>query len=263
MDSDFDTKANSIINHTWLVINQQFYQIVELEFYLYSDQHPDLYCHSHPDQLTTNKWYFHRAGKSSNSKYKGGTYKGLDITFGNSNQYGGILIRSIQSVDNQEVIEGPCKVVNRILELCQTNSIQELVKTISLDINQIDNLFLTCRLNHSILVENRIQELTILILPVVDPLKISKGPRVGLSLKGDFSNKEPYLFRSYRYGIFDLLKKEKWGFILADPTRRAGSRYEQNFILGARASEIKHQSDLKSIADKCFCYGYLTVKYKL
>jgi len=37
-------------------------------------------------------WYFHRYGSKG---YKSGTYKGLDITFGQDSMYGGILIRSI------------------------------------------------------------------------------------------------------------------------------------------------------------------------
>jgi hypothetical protein len=215
--------------------------------------------------LTQNQWYFHRAGKHPNSKYKGGTYKGLDLTFGNPNQYGGILIRAIQSITDQRVIDGPSKVVDEILRLTGVNRIEELVKNISLDVTVEDSLYLktASSLSH---------------------LSICKGPRVGLSLKGNtegqvsmimtnlgkdstpkilriWHGKEPYIFRSYRYGVFDLLKKEKWGFILANSERRKGSKYEADYLTGSKIESIDDHKLMATISDKCLCYGYLTNKY--
>jgi len=38
----------------------------------------DPFTHKDPLQQTCGQWYFHKIG----AQYKGGTYKGLDLTFG-------------------------------------------------------------------------------------------------------------------------------------------------------------------------------------
>ena len=130
------------------------YRLAEIEFYLFDEEkHPDPFVHCDENQRTFGHFYFHRQNGKS---YKGGTYKGLDITFGEENVYGGMLIRAMVSVGEErerenenekerekekgkesqresekgEVVEGPCNVVNRILRDTNCESIEELVTQI-------------------------------------------------------------------------------------------------------------------------------------
>jgi hypothetical protein len=58
-----------------------------------SSQHPDEYAHQHAEQAKSNTWYFHGSG--------------LDITFGDKEIYGGILIRSIGLLKMQKDFNAP------------------------------------------------------------------------------------------------------------------------------------------------------------
>lgn len=82
---------------------------LEVELYLHSAQHPDPYAHQHPSQAAAGRWYFHRQGSS----YRGGTYKGLDLSFGASGALGGILIRALQGSEKR--VSGPCRCVETLL----------------------------------------------------------------------------------------------------------------------------------------------------
>lgn len=75
----FDRIADLLMNSVAMVVNNQHrYRLVEIEFYLNGGKHPDVFTHSCKDQQTCGEWYFHKM----NGTYKGGSYKGLDITFG-------------------------------------------------------------------------------------------------------------------------------------------------------------------------------------
>ena len=65
-------------------------------------------------QATCGNWYFHKKGGT----YKSGSFKGMDLACGDkeSNVFAGLLLRAI--IDSSEkLIEGPCLVVDKILEL--------------------------------------------------------------------------------------------------------------------------------------------------
>jgi len=121
----FSELADTLINHSVIVINKKRHRLAEIEFYFHSKDHKDPYPHMDELQQTRANWYFHRTGKN----YRGGTYKGLDITIGNGKEeVGGILIRSLEALDGSgEIVNGPCKCVDHILKLCQIGSIAELV----------------------------------------------------------------------------------------------------------------------------------------
>lgn len=118
---EFENVATDLLNNYAINANGVIFRLVELEFYLKSDDHPDPYVHCDPDQLSVGRWYFHKRGGS----YKGGTFKGLDITFGDG-VFGGILIRAMMT-DTGQVIEGPCNCVNAILRVCGCENIPALV----------------------------------------------------------------------------------------------------------------------------------------
>ncbi|ORX59157.1 hypothetical protein BCR36DRAFT_317057, partial [Piromyces finnis] len=127
----FDKISDIILNETALLIKSKWFRIAEIEFY-YNDskKHYDPFTHNDSIQYNQNYWYFHKKG----GVYRGGTWKGVDITFGLHSPVkfsGGILIRSIQEISNnqpKDYIHGPSKVVDKILEIFKKNSVKELVE---------------------------------------------------------------------------------------------------------------------------------------
>lgn len=104
IDDDFQRIANDLLNNWVIKAEDALYRITEIEFY-YRDEagkHDDSYIHGHQLQRQKGKWYFHGSG--------------IDITFGNSKAYGGILIRAINKVNKggEKYCYGP---LNCILEI--------------------------------------------------------------------------------------------------------------------------------------------------
>jgi hypothetical protein len=179
-----------------LMIGGNLCYIAEIEFY----QVPDPFIHGDPHQLTHNCFYFHRQNAG---KYKGGTYKGLDITIGCAPDFfGGILIRSI--LTSQGFIEGPCKVVEYILSVNGIESIEQL----------ITSLIILAAKNGSPIQEPIPCTFDNPCLKLVPSLRqetvIYNGPRVGLNLKKE---KQPmglrcqYIMKPYRYTCYPAIVK--------------------------------------------------------
>ena len=183
----FDSIAYTILNRTILKLNNHSFRICEIEFYLNSKDHPDKYTHSDPDQLKYGYWYFH---KYRDGRYKGGNYKGMDIALGNEPilTYCGILIRSIYNLKEKIMIEGPCRSVNKVLELYKINSISEFIEDKILSVHKNSRNFCLIDAGYK-----------------VKPMIIYKGSRIGLS-----DNYPNYRNRDYRYLIYNnLIKKQK------------------------------------------------------
>lgn len=223
------------------------YDIVEVEFYYFSQEHPDIFTHKHPLQCSFGQWYFHRAGHKWESGYKGGSYKGLDITIGNENVYGGILIRSIRA---ETLIEGPSKVVDEILSQTQCQSIHELVE--KMGTTSIDNPILTLKNN---LLESSLED-----------VKIYSSPRVGLSLKGTkWKLKREYLMKPYRFFTTNALKKGQIQIILAryiqNEQVQGKKKYIEAFKRGRERKDVDislFQSNL-NVEMTCEMYGYCSL----
>lgn len=186
--------------HTNLVVldtnnNIQRFQLIEIEFYLYdSIQHPDPYSHRRPIQLQTcGYWYFHSMGLKESS-YKGGSYKGIDLTFGEESIiFGGILFRSMISLKQPyDFIEGPSKLVDRLLQVAEKSNIAELVKSCICTVpGYIDALSVNSRI--------RLE-----IFKLSNGIQLICGPRVGLPLtKMNDPLRFEYLFKSYRFVNLD------------------------------------------------------------
>jgi hypothetical protein len=62
----------------FLIFLKRPHRFVEIEFYYTDAIHADPFTHKDPLQKTNGQWYFHKIG----AQYKGGTYKGLDVTCG-------------------------------------------------------------------------------------------------------------------------------------------------------------------------------------
>jgi len=88
----FNKIASGLFNDYQLQVNESHYRLLDIEFYYFSNSvFEDIYAHKHAAQLQKGKWYFHGSG--------------IDITFGNGTDYGGILIRAIAKISNEGVKE--------------------------------------------------------------------------------------------------------------------------------------------------------------
>jgi hypothetical protein len=116
----FAAIAERLLNRFDLIAAGRRLRILEVELYYHSDDHPDPFSHRQPIQRECGRWYFHRVGTS----YRGGTFKGLDLTLGDGAAHFGVLIRSVH--DGKQIIEGPSRLVEELLRLTGIGSIREL-----------------------------------------------------------------------------------------------------------------------------------------
>lgn len=103
LGKDGNEILNAIHNEWALKAGDHTFRVMECEWYAMDD----VFTHKHPRQKTVGQIYVHRSGIKADSKYKGGSFQGMDITLN-----GGILIRAIR--DGNKIIEGPCNVVRHL-----------------------------------------------------------------------------------------------------------------------------------------------------
>ncbi|KAH8092514.1 hypothetical protein BXZ70DRAFT_457683 [Cristinia sonorae] len=174
IDHRFHQIANTLLHGYHLVCSSgtkvDTFEVLEIEFYLLQPRcHEDPFTHGSTEQQHSGRWYFHRAPRRSPvpqqtvvtaaGGYRGGTRKGLDLTFGGpvlkTSQYfagarehdatpndtpsqevlsrdenqtrGGILLRSMRHITNGTVISGPSLLVDEILRSSGATTIAELV----------------------------------------------------------------------------------------------------------------------------------------
>jgi hypothetical protein len=99
-----------LLNATDFLVNGAVYRFAELEAYYHGPDHPDLFAHRDPVQLENGRWYFHK----TRGEYRGGSFKGLDLAFGDGTAHFGILIRTVVT-PAEEVIDGPSLSVDHLL----------------------------------------------------------------------------------------------------------------------------------------------------
>jgi hypothetical protein len=177
--------AEFILNNIILSVNDtKSYRIAEIEFYLKHNDHNDEFVHGDPDQQVPYKFYFH---KQNGKSYKGGTFKGLDITFKyKKNAYCGILLRSIYDIKKDKFIEGSCNCVTQILKDFNKDKVIDLVNILA-DEGELPNI--NCKLLK--LTKSNIKK-----------LYVASGPRVGLTLKKDSVLKRQFIMKNYRFCTF-------------------------------------------------------------
>ena len=117
----FDAIAEKLLNGVNLRAGGKTHRLVEIEFYLRAAEHPDPFTHGEPLQLQSGRWYFHR----TSGVYRGGSFKGLDLTFGDGTLYGGVLFRGLESADGT-FIDGPSLLVDYLLKLTRAASVRVL-----------------------------------------------------------------------------------------------------------------------------------------
>ena len=114
--------AGHLLNETDFVIAGRRHRLAEVEAYYFHPRfHPDPFTHRHPVQRESGRWYFHRVGTA----YRGGSFKGLDLTLGDGEATFGILIRSIVTPAG-EIMVGPSRIVDDLLRQTGTASVSSL-----------------------------------------------------------------------------------------------------------------------------------------
>lgn len=205
INNNLDGLAQYLLFETHLVVNCINYRILEIELYICHKDHNDVFTHCHKEQKNMLTWsgsftpvtlkgYFHQMSEKVEHSYKGGTYKGMDITCGVNNGYGGILIRSIMNETDNTVIEGPCKVVNEILSKTGDDCIKNLiVDKLHNDKSCLNNILLKLEEKH------------------YNSTDMFCSSRIGLSMKGkNIEEKQNWLNCNYRFIVLkDNIKKEK------------------------------------------------------
>jgi hypothetical protein len=109
-----------------LIVDGQQHRLTEVECYYRSADHPDPFPHADPIQHQKGLWYFHK----TSGEYRGGTYKGVDLAFGDNDGTGGLLIRSIETPQGK-LIDGPSLTVDHLLARTGCATVAELDRAIS------------------------------------------------------------------------------------------------------------------------------------
>ena len=106
--------AKALLLGCSLSIGGEAHTLCEIEFYLHTEAHPDPFTHCSEAQRGSGRWYFHRAGPKLSDGYRGGSFKGLDLSFGPGG-YGGILVRSLRRDADGAFINGSSLRVDHML----------------------------------------------------------------------------------------------------------------------------------------------------
>lgn len=248
----FTRMAEQLLNGSRLLVGRQPYRLVEIEFYYWSKTHPDPFTHRNPIQFHIGHWYFHR----THGAYRGGSFKGLDLTFGRRDASGGILIRGLETPDGQR-IDGPSLCVDHLLDATGAATVAELDRAI----------------------QKRLawEKGNPLILEMADSLEnrpLFRSPRIGLMLKKVAARTEAsrFVMRPYRYLTEPRrIKKGKLHLVLAlhaqgmdveqiqrltNSSHRAVERYIADFERGRKEADFAPYfgRDL-SPAELCRLYG--------
>jgi hypothetical protein len=105
IEKSFSDIAEQLLNEYILEVDEKRFRIKNIEFYYYNeDIHKDTNSHccrykrAKQRQILCNEWYLHKI--SINRK---NYFKGIDYTFGDGHNYGGILIKEVESLADGKV----------------------------------------------------------------------------------------------------------------------------------------------------------------
>lgn len=117
----FARLAERLLNGIDFLVLGEPYRFAELEAYYYGPGHADPFSHRDPIQLHPGRWYFHRTG----GEYRSGSFKGVDLTFGDGKATFGVLVRTV--VTPQGVpIDGPSLTVDHLLTRTKAKDVAAL-----------------------------------------------------------------------------------------------------------------------------------------
>jgi 3-methyladenine DNA glycosylase Mpg len=251
-DEWFTRIAERLLNGSHLVVARQPHRLVEIEIYYWSDAHPDPFAHRDPIQFHVGHWYFHR----THGVYRGGSFKGLDLTFGEGHTSGGVLIRGLET-PNGALIDGPSLCVDYLLDATAAGTVAELDRAIGQRLAWKDG-----------------NPLRLEATDALDKRSPIRSPRVGLLLKKVTARSDStrFVMRPYRYLTQPRrTKKGKIHMVLAlhaqgvgveeihratNCPRRTIERYRADFEAGRSEADFTPYfgSDLGP-AELCRLYG--------
>jgi len=128
----FENIAEEILNYHILDINENKYRITNIEFYYYNeDIHQDINSHSlkykraKERQILNAKWYLHKISINKNSNYKG-----IDYTFGDGQNFGGILIKEVISLNKDKTVFTQSKFIDELINVLEPKTKEEFLSMI-------------------------------------------------------------------------------------------------------------------------------------
>jgi 3-methyladenine DNA glycosylase Mpg len=235
LDAWFTRMAQWLLNGSQLAVGRQSYRLVEIEFYYWSKTHPDPFTHRDPIQFHLGHWYFHR----SHGVYRSGSFKGLDLTFGQGDTSGGILIRGLETPSGMR-IDGPSLCVDQLLKATGKATVAELDRAI--------NKRLVWESGNPLMLKRT---------DTLEKRPLFRSPRVGLLLKQAVARRKAtrFIMRPYRYLTEpQRLKKGKLLLVLSlhvqgvsiqeiqrltNCSRRAVERYIADFEQGRKEADFR------------------------
>jgi hypothetical protein len=208
----FDQVARRLLCGCRLMVAEVPHRLTEVEFYYYGGSHLDLFAHRDPIQKQLARWYFHRTG----GIYRGGSFKGLDLTFAGPAAFGGVLIRGLEQ-EGGPLVDGPSLSVDHLLRTTGTADVSALDEAIEgRPAWDADN------------------PLRLVWSPELTERDVLKTARVGLSLKKLRKAEAPtrFIMKPYRY--------------LSEPRRIAKGKIHMVLALhaaGVPAAEIREKTN--------------------
>jgi hypothetical protein len=170
--------ARQILLGSRLRASGKRFRPVEIEFYYHWSGHPDPFAHRDPIQVECGRWYFHR----THGAYRGGSFKGVDVTFGGGGTHGGVLFRAMET-EAGTLIDGPSLLVDHLLAKTRQPDVASLVAAIA-----------------GRKVWDSKSPLALQAAPI-EERPILQTARVGLSLKyaGNQPDRQQFAMRAYRF----------------------------------------------------------------
>ncbi len=209
----FTVVAEKLLNNYTLVINHKTFRLTEIEFYYYHPEiHPDPFVHRDILQKKMGIWYFHKTG----ANYRLGTFKGMDITFGDETipTYGGILVRATEEMKKpNNYTYGPSKCVDVVL------------KETGVTFDQMDGKQITKESCPILYLEDYSHT----------PEEVLICPRVGLPIITTEHLNNMFRYANYRYIIYpQKTHKGKVSLIAPSLLMQGYSKQQINELLGYR-----------------------------
>lgn len=131
IEDSFYEIANFLINEHNLKAGNSNYQVSNIEFYYYNEKlHRDDNCHSlkykraKVRQLLNSKWYVHKISINPNFKHKG-----IDFTFGDGVNFGGILIKEVIRIEDSKRFS-QSKFVDELINVLEPKDSDEFIKMV-------------------------------------------------------------------------------------------------------------------------------------
>lgn len=175
----FAEVAARLLNGVDFLVGGEPYRFAEVEAYYYGEGHRDPFAHRDPLQRQNGRWYFHRTA----GEYRGGSFKGVDLTLGDGQATFGVLVRSVVAPDGT-LIDGPSLTVDHLL-----------AKTSAPDVATLDRAIAARP------AWDRSSPLAVREAEALRTAAVLQTARVGLSLKRSRGSPKAarYVMRPYRY----------------------------------------------------------------